>query len=133
MANEVRGKPKKEKEKNKGKPSNAGRKPIFKSVDELKKLIENYFDDCKTRERPPTIAGLAYWLDVDRQTIYNYGKKDEFFGTIKRARDRIIMNIEEELVVKGNSGTIFLAKNYGYTDKQEVEHSGGIDIKVEWD
>lgn len=103
-----------------------GRPPIYKNKEELQVLIDGYFEDCAVRERPPTIAGLAYWLDVDRRTIYYYEKRDEFFHTIRRARDRIIMNIEEELISKGNSGTIFLAKNYGYTDKQEVEHSGEL-------
>ena len=110
-----------------------GRPPKFKNKEELQVLIDGYFEDCTVRERPPTIAGLAYWLDVDRRTIYYYEKRDEFFHTIKRARDKIIMNIEEELILKGNSGTIFLAKNYGYTDKQEVEHSGGMSIDVKWE
>ena len=106
----------------------AGRPMIYKTPQELEKLIDQYFKDCVKRKRPPTIAGLAYWLNVDRQTIYNYENRDEFFGTIKRARDKIIMNIEEELILKGNSGTIFLAKNYGYTDRQEVEVTEVVQI-----
>lgn len=94
-----------------------GRPPLFKTVKELDDKIDEYFIDCERRERPPTIAGLAYWLGVDRQTIYNYEAKDKFFGTIKKARDRIIANIEEEMVLRGNGGTVFLAKNYGYMDK----------------
>ena len=103
-----------------------GRPLTYKTKEELEFIIDSYFENCEERERPPTIAGLSYWLDVDRKTIYNYEKKDEFLHTIRRARDKIIMNIEEELISKGNSGTIFLAKNYGYTDKQEVEHSGEL-------
>jgi hypothetical protein len=34
------------------------------------------------------------------------------------------MNYEELAIEKGNGGIVFLLKNYGYTDKQEVEHSG---------
>lgn len=111
------------------KEKHAGGRPLtYKTKEELGTAIDSYFDNCEQRDRPPTIAGLAYWLDVDRRSIYNYEKRDEFFHTIKRARDKIIMNIEEELISKGNSGTIFLAKNYGYTDKQEVEHSGETTI-----
>ena len=113
--------------------SKGGRPVLYETPEQLEKLINEYFEQCEVRERPPTIAGLAYCLGVDRQTIYNYEKKEPFFGTIKRARDRIIMNIEEELICRGNSGTIFLAKNYGYTDKQELEHSGGLEIKVDWE
>lgn len=122
----MKGKPKnKDEPKNKG-----GRPPLYNSPEELDELIQKYFEDCERRERPPTIAGLAYWLEIDRQTIYNYSNKDKFFGTIKKARDRIIMNIEEELITRGNGGTVFLAKNYGYTDRQEIDHSGNLQTVV---
>ena len=79
----------------------------------MKFLIDAYFDDCRDRQRPTTIAGLAVALKVDRQTIYNYRDRDEFFGLIKEARDRILANLEEEMMIKGTAGQIFLAKNYG--------------------
>ena len=62
----------------------------------------------------------------DRQTIYNYSEKDEFFDTLKEFRQFIMMNYEELAIEKGNGGIVFLLKNYGYTDKQEVEHSGEL-------
>ena len=111
--------------KNKEPTSNKrGRPPLYKTPEELQKLIDGYFKDCEKRDKPPTIAGLAYTLGIDRQTVYNYGQKEEFFGTIKKARDRIIVELEERLMTEGKSGQIFLAKNYGYTDKQEHEVTG---------
>ena len=110
----------------------AGRPLTFGTNEELEKAISDYFDYCKENKKPETIAGLACYLEVDRTTIYNYEKKDEFFHTVKKARDRILAGLEEALFTEGKSGQIFLAKNYGYSDKQELEHTGkgGSDIRI---
>ena len=102
-----------------------GRPRFFKSVEEIETKIKAYKEYLEEKGKPPTIAGLAYYLGIDRQSLYNYEKKDEFFDTIKKYRDWVMMNLEESGVEKGNGGVIFLLKNYGYRDKQEVavEHS----------
>lgn len=116
-----------------------GRPMKFNNPDELQFAIDKYFNECKENKRTvitktgdvieipdpriPCIAGLAYALGVDRQTIYNYADKDDFFGTIKKARDYIFSLIEDGLTndTINPTGKIFLAKNYGYTDKKEIE------------
>ena len=102
-----------------------GRPRLFTSVEDIEKKIEIYKDYLKANEKPPTIAGLAYFLGVDRVTLFNYSKKDKYFNTIKKYRDWVMMNLEEVGIDKGNGGIIFLMKNYGYTDRQEVtvEHT----------
>ncbi len=110
-----------------------GRPRAFNTPQELQKRIDEYKEYLKTNNKPPTIAGLTYYTGIDRQTLYNYKKQDEFFDTIKTFVDWVIMTYEEQAYDKGNAGIIFLLKNYGYTDKQEHEISGGIDIKVNWD
>lgn len=100
---------------------NAGQPPKWKSPKELQDKVDEYFKYCEDYEKHPTIAGLAYYTGVSRQTIYNYSYKDEFFDIIKKARDYIMMGLEETAIVKGNAGTIFVMKQYGYRDRQEVE------------
>lgn len=109
-------KPTEEKQKHAG-----GRPKLFSTPKELQDRIDDYFESCRDGGKPFTIAGLAYWLEMDRKSIYNYEKDDEFFHTIKRARDKILATLEEMIAVDGRAGQIFLAKNYGYTDKMEVE------------
>lgn len=99
----------------------AGRPLKFKDAKELEKKVSEYFVWADVNNKPYTIARLALFLDVDRQTIYNYAEHQEFFDIIKRARDKIIASLEETLYIEGKPGQIFIAKNYGYTDKQEVE------------
>ena len=70
------------------------------------------------------MSGLAYYLKIDRQTLINYSKKEEFFGTIKDAKDRVLMNTEERLQTfqQPTAGIIFALKNnYDWTDKQEIK------------
>lgn len=102
--------------------ANIGRPLKFNSVDELEQKIKDYYQDCIDRSKPLTIAGLACYLDVDRHTIYNYeNKSDEFFHTIKKAREYILADLEERLMTESKIGQIFIAKQYGYRDKTEVE------------
>ena len=99
-------------------PNKVGRPPAFKSKEDLEQKIQAYKDYLEEKGKPPTIAGLAYFLDVDRQTLYNYGKKEQYFGVIKKAVDWIISTYEESCAQKANAGIIFLMKNYGYTDRE---------------
>jgi len=129
----------------------AGRPLEFKSVEELQKRIDEYFDYCdnKTKEvysekmgnmvvpdpEPYAMSGLAYYLGVDRQTILNYEKKQAFFGTVKRARERVEADIERRMNSKDTftPGLIFNAKNnFGWKDKteQDVNHTGPVEFIV---
>lgn len=97
-----------------------GRPLSFKTPKELEEKVKEYFLYADSNEKPYSIAKLALFLDCDRQTVYNYQEKDEFFDIIKKARERCIAALEERLLEEGKPGQIFIAKNYGYTDKQEI-------------
>jgi len=103
-----------------------GRPPKFKSPEELEALIEGYFQTCKEEKRPYTILGLAIYLDVDRCFIRDYGRKDQFTPTIKRAKAKIENYAEEKLFDgKATAGVIFnLANNYpdNWKNKQFTEN-----------
>lgn len=119
---------------------NEGRPLAFKSVQELSDKIDEYFDWCDNRTRsvyikdlgdnmeisspaPYTMSGLARRLGVDRDTILNYSKKQEYFGTIKAARERVQEDVETRLMETSNqSGAIFnLKNNFGWRDKIETD------------
>jgi hypothetical protein len=103
-----------------------GRKPKM----EKQLVIENgrvQYDEqikmVKREARIPTVSGLAYALDTSRQTLLDYQATDEYFDTIKRAKQFIEAAVEALLVNGGvvPSGVIFnLKNNYGWVDKSEV-------------
>jgi len=116
-----------------------GRPLLFKSAEELEDKIEEYFEFCNNRIKeihdkeggvvaithpaPYTMSGLANRLGIDRDTLLNYSKKEEFFGTVKMARNRVHEDVEVRLMESRNqAGAIFnLKNNFGWKDKNETE------------
>ena len=127
-----------------------GRPLKYQTAEELQAAVDNYFAECDNRiivkqhahskgitkvetPTPYTIAGLARALGVDRDTINNYSKRDEYFGIITGARDKI----QESNLTLGLLGchdsklaALNLASNYGYSTKSEVNQSGTMTIQV---
>jgi hypothetical protein len=100
------------------------RPKLYSSVKDMKKIIDDYFEMCDEKEKPYTMSGLAYALDMDRKSLLNYSKDEQFFPTIKKAKQKIERQLEENaLMGKANSTfTIFnLKNNYGWKDNIEVE------------
>lgn len=106
--------------------AHAGGRPMkFKTNVELVKKIDAYFAKCDKDKSPYTVAGLALFLDVDTDTVRNYEKRDEFFGTIKRAKQKIEESLEVKLHGNNVTGIIFnLKNNYGWTDRQDFTSKG---------
>lgn len=102
----------------------AGRPLMFESPEKLQELIDKYFENCDANDEIYTVTGLAMALDTDRATLVRYGHKDEFYNTIKKAKQKI----ENQMVNRALTGvynptvSIFLMKNnFGYVDKTEQE------------
>lgn len=122
-----------------------GRPKLFKTVEELEEKIQEYFAYCdarvvqgydnKTNEQfayvspePYTMSGLAYYLGMDRRSLINYKNDQEFFPTIKAARDRVEMDIDRRLNDKGTftPGLIFnLKNNFGWKDQTQQDITSG--------
>ena len=116
--------------------SRRGRPLKFKTVAELKKKVEAYFRNCNNRKRKVvlktclivytadpgiyTITGLALALGTNRETLLNYEKRDDFFDTVKNAKERVHNYVEESLFTpRIATGVIFnLKNNFGREDRQ---------------
>jgi len=111
-----------------------GRPPMFKTAKELQVKIDDYFRDCPdtvskfTKDGDeiiiphPTITGLVLHCGFcNRASFYDMEKIPEFTHTIKRARTRIENEYEKHLF-DGGAGAIFALKNFGWIDRQEIDH-----------
>ena len=107
----------------------AGHPPIYDSPEKLQVAIDAYFDN--TPDKKQTITGLCLHLGFEsRQSFYDYEKREGFSYTIRKARLRIETGYEELLKDGAGAGPIFALKNFGWSDKQEIDHtSGGKEIK----
>jgi len=76
-----------------------------------------------------TVTGLAMWLGFcDRQSLYDYEKREGFSCIIKAARLAVENDYEKALRSQSCTGAIFALKNMGWRDRTEVEQSGSISI-----
>jgi hypothetical protein len=91
---------------------------------------DKYFKKCFKKKIPITITGLGLAIGTTRKTMIEYAKRDEECGN---AMKRVVGIVEDfyEARLSGNSptGSIFWLKNHGWSDKQEIEHSGSISLK----
>jgi len=111
-----------------------GRPRRFNTVEEMQVLIDRYFQECKENNEPLTITGLALALGfTSRQAVMNYeGFLDDngkmFLDTIKTAKLRIENAYEKRNIENGRGGDIFALKQFDWTDKQEIKHSGEMNL-----
>lgn len=107
----------------------------YKNAEEMKIVIDKYFDMCNATERPYTVAGLARYLGLTRKSLLEYQKNygTDYAMVIEDAKTRIEEFVEACLFKSGiATGVIFnLKNNFGWNDKQEVEHSGDMNVKLE--
>lgn len=120
--------------------NDGGRPALFNSPEELQARIDEYFEGGAHQKEYPTLAGsvripiytisgLAYFLGfISRQSFYDYEGRVEFSDIIKRARLRIEMNYEENLIDKACTGSIFALKNMGWHDRHELTGENGKDL-----
>ncbi|TFB85837.1 hypothetical protein E3O44_12610 [Cryobacterium algoricola] len=125
-----------------------GRPLAFATVGELKQAVDSYFNKCDphtemrqveagvnqagetiwqrreimTEQRPYTMSGLARHLEIDRKTLLNYKKIEQYFPTVEAARERVHEFAEEQLYGKSAGGAQFVLKNnFDWKDRSEVD------------
>ena len=106
----------------------AGRPPLYSDPEVLQERIDEYFaqEDLKI-----TIYGLILYCGFcDRQSFYAYEKKPEFSHTIKKARSKIAGYYESKLLGNTTAGAIFALKNFGWSDKQDINIKGDVKVKT---
>lgn len=113
-------------------PNVGGRPPHYTDPKEFAEKADAYFLMCKTRERRPTVNGLALALGFNsRQSLLNYAERDGFMDIVKRVRTQLEDEWEQGLSGPNAAGTIFWLKNQGWTDKNETALTGANGGPVE--
>lgn len=129
----------------------AGGRPLaFGTIAELDQAVRSYFDMCDphvekrvvdagvnqqgetiwqkreimTEQKPYTMSGLARHIGIDRRTLLNYSKMEQFFPTIEAARERCHEFAESQLYGRSATGAAFsLKNNWDWRDRQEIDHT----------
>lgn len=82
----------------------------------------------------PTVAGLAFALGVNRDTVYRWASVHPEFSDILKS----IATAQEMLLIDGGLNgdfnstiTKLMLTKHGYSDKQETTVNGDMNVKVE--
>lgn len=130
------------------KPKHAGGRPtkyegqitIDKAKEYLNTCVDEYSEFNKTRGENtnsydrlvkvnlPTVVGLALFLDVNKDTVYEWAKEyPEFSDTLSK----VVSLQEQRLLENGMSGDynstiakLILSSNHGYREKSDITSDG---------
>lgn len=135
-----------------------GRPPKYETPEEMQHIVDLYFLACKVKQEVigeygpgeerlkdlpeedllivndindqwPTISGLSYALGFSTEAFRCYEHKDNFLATVKRAKQRVEMHLEQRLYGQAPTGSIFsLKNNFGWKDKQEVDMNAKVNL-----
>lgn len=108
-----------------------GRPRKYASSEAFRYAVDRYEAQCIEDGEPPTMSGLVLALGFcNHSSLGDYAKYPGFEYEVARAKLVVEHSWEKRLASPNAGGPIFALKNFGWTDKQEIEHSGGIDIDI---
>lgn len=114
----------------------AGSEPLYSDPAIMRVNIQNYIDGC-AKANPPEpvcITGLALYLGFcDRQSLYDYQKRPAFESTIKWGRTLVENSYEKRLDNGYPTGAIFALKQMGWSDRQDINMTGSVDLSSRLD
>lgn len=102
------------------KPVLGGAPLKFETPDDLKAVLQKYFDE----EQPEnyTVTGLALRVG-SKQLLNDYEARDDYQAIVREAKLIVENQYELDLRRKGGSGPIFALKNFDWKDKTEVQQT----------
>lgn len=91
-----------------------GRPRAFRTPDELKNLIGEYLEYLHENEGTPfTLTGLAFFIGVNVDTLYEYRSKDDFSDVFAKIYQYAHMQYEQGMLTSARpQGWIFALKNH---------------------
>ena len=104
-------------------------------VENARKFLDTF--DVSVATLLPTIEGLALYLHISRDTVYEWEKEDEAFSDIvKELRSRQAEKLIQNALANRYNASIaklILSGKHGYVEKTEVDQniSGGVSISAE--
>jgi len=108
-----------------------GRPPLFATPEAMSAKVNEYFAHCDENKQPPTITGLSLFCGFsDRRSFYDYESDKPSFSHVTRASRTVIAHFHEIIVATSDKpqGSIFMLKNFGFSDTQTIEHTGKDEV-----
>lgn len=109
-----------------------GRPLKYATPELLDKACNDYFAKCDVNEDPYLVSGLCLHIDLDQSTLWEYGTREKFSMTVKKAKLRIQNYLERSTLGEKNpTGAIFNLKcNFGFSEKNTVDINLGGELET---
>lgn len=104
------------------KPIVGGRPLLFENPEDLAAAIDEYFK--KTDIKKITLTGLCLAIGTSKQVLADYEKREAYTDIVRWAKLVVENAYELSLRERGSAGDIFALKNFGWSDKQDINLSG---------
>lgn len=103
-----------------------GRPRIIDSPEEMRRRTDAYEQWCEDNSEPITITGLCRFMGFSsRDALGEYEKRGAGFAdAVKRARLMVEHSYERRLDRDRPTGAIFGLKNFGWSDRMDVNFRG---------
>ena len=99
---------------------------MYETPEDFAAKFEEYCQHCDENENEkPTMSGLAWFMGFSsRQSLWEYRKKEGFEYIANRIALFVEKGYEQQMAQgRGDGGIVFALKNFGWTDKQELDHT----------
>jgi len=109
----------------------AGRPPKYNTPEKMQEAIDSFFESYEGTEDVPLLGELALFLGfANRQSLYDYHGRNAGFSCIldeaKQKCENRLNQLALQNKLNSNMAKMNLASSYGFSDKQQVEHSGNV-------
>jgi hypothetical protein len=113
-----------------------GRPRTIKSPKRFDELADAYFQRCEENGEPILLTGLILALGLSsRESLDEYGRRPEFSDSVRKAKLHVEMGYEKRLHGAIPTGAIFALKNFGWSDRQDIEltgkEGGPVEVKTQ--
>jgi len=107
----------------KDKPKKMGRPLKFQDPVAFDNMVDEFFNECETKQKKPTIERLAEYMGCWAECLNDYEDRPHFSRSVKKAKQRCLTwLVDHGLEARNPAMDIFLLKNnFSYKDKTEVE------------
>ena len=104
----------------------------YNCEDDLENAISSYFDLCDNNNKPPTMAGLALYINITRKQLTSFNNSDRYGDIIARARERVRSYAEGRLFDRdgANGAKFWLINNDAYSERHEIDIQGGLNVNI---
>lgn len=117
-----------------GRPTKYNSEMIGRAQDYLEACVDEERAGGKIRVRLPTVEGLANFLKINKDTLYEWAKKHKEFSVVL---DHIKQEQSNRLIQKGLSGEyspviakLLLSSKHGYAEKSEQKIEGTLSLSA---